>query len=356
MEKFTISTPSKTYPVMIGNGLRHQLADLLDSLPKRFTSLLVITDDVVSGTYLTDVLMALDGYSSVDHYILPHGERAKSLQTYYDCQTFALKKGFDRHSAILALGGGVVGDLAGFVAATFMRGIGFIQLPTTLLAHDSSVGGKTAVNHPLAKNTIGAFYQPDAVIYDTDTLKSLPEQEWRSGFAEVVKHGLIKDKPLYELLRKKITTKEDFKTFPFETILKRAISVKADIVAEDEKENDVRAHLNFGHTLGHALEAEMGYGKITHGEAIAIGMIFAMKLSERYYRITLPVDELKEWLKDLGYDVSVPNWISPKALLKRMKLDKKTVQDQIRFVLMKEIGSVEIIEVEDDFILGELMD
>ncbi|HET7657508.1 MAG TPA: 3-dehydroquinate synthase family protein, partial [Bacillales bacterium] len=224
MERVTISTPSKSYPVLIGKGLRHQLADILNELPNRFSSLLVITDDVVASSYLTDVLLALEGYDFVDHYIVPHGEQAKSIQTFYDCQTFALEKGFDRRSAILALGGGVVGDLAGFVAATFMRGVGFIQLPTTLLAHDSSVGGKTAVNHSLGKNMIGAFYQPDAVIYDTETLMTLPEKEWRSGFAEVIKHSLIRDKSLYDLLRNEITSKDDLEAFPYESILKRAIS------------------------------------------------------------------------------------------------------------------------------------
>lgn len=356
METLTISTATKTYPVMIGNGLRHQLGGLLNELPHSYSSLLVITDDVVEGSYLTDVLLALECYEHVDHYILPHGEQAKSFQTFYDCQSFALEKGFDRRSAILALGGGVVGDLAGFVAATFMRGIGFIQLPTTLLAHDSSVGGKTAVNHSLGKNMIGAFYQPDAVIYDTETLATLPDQEWRSGFAEIVKHGLIGDKSLYDLLRREITSKEELKSFPYETILKRAISVKADIVGEDEKEAGIRAHLNFGHTLGHAIEAEMGYGKITHGEAVAIGMIFAMKLSEQYYGISLPVNELKDWLENLGYEVSVPSGLSRNALLQRMKRDKKSVQDKIRFVLMKEIGSVETVQVEDSLILGTFSD
>ncbi|HET7657193.1 MAG TPA: 3-dehydroquinate synthase family protein, partial [Bacillales bacterium] len=234
--------------------------------------------------------------------------------------------------------------------------VGFIQLPTTLLAHDSSVGGKTAVNHSLGKNMIGAFYQPDAVVYDTETLMTLPEKEWRSGFAEVVKHSLIRDKSLYDLLRNEITSKDDLEAFPYETILKRAISVKAEIVSEDEKEAGVRAHLNFGHTLAHALEAEMGYGKITHGEAVAIGMLFAMRLSERYFDIQLPVDQLRDWLKELGYETAVPKWLSPEALLERMKHDKKTVQNQIRFVLMKEIGNVEMVNVKDEWILQNFSD
>lgn len=356
MEQLTVSTPSKTYPVMIGSGLRHKLFELMAGLPKKFSSLLVITDDDVASYYLTDVLQALEGYDHVDHYIIHHGERSKSFQTFYDCQTFALEKGFDRKSAILALGGGVVGDVAGFVAATFMRGVGFVQIPTTLLAHDSSVGGKTGINHPLGKNLIGSFYQPDAVIYDTDTLATLPDWELRSGFAEIVKESLIRDATFYERLKKTIKTPDDLRQFPFETVLKQAISVKAEIVAEDEKESGVRAHLNFGHTLGHAIEAEIGYGKITHGEAVAIGMIFAMQVSEAYFEIKLPIEPFREWLEALGYSTAVPKELSANALLKQMKRDKKVENDEIRFVAMKDIGQVETVVVDDDLLLWALAD
>ncbi|HEX6923037.1 MAG TPA: 3-dehydroquinate synthase [Bacillales bacterium] len=356
MEQLTITTSSKTYPVFIGGGLRHSLSGLLDELPKKFSSLLVITDDVVAGNYLSDVLGALSGFEHVDHYIIAHGERAKSFQTFYDCQTFALEKGFDRKSAVIALGGGVVGDLAGFVAATFMRGVGFIQVPTTLLAHDSSVGGKTGLNHPLGKNLIGSFYQPDAVIYDTDTLASLPARELRSGFAEIVKHGLIRDASFYNMLQEQITSPEDLQTFRFESILKQAISVKADIVAEDEKESGVRAHLNFGHTLGHALEAELGYGRITHGEGVAVGMIFAMKVSEAYYQTKLPVEQLSNWLEQLGFSVAIPSELSADKLLERMKRDKKTEHNQLRFIVMKEVGQVETVTIDDSLIVQILSD
>lgn len=356
MERMAIDTPSKKYPVIIGSGLRHKLSELLAELPQSFSSLLVITDDAVSGYYLTDVLRGLEGYEHVDHYIVHHGEKSKSFQTFYDCQTFALEKGFDRKSAIVALGGGVVGDLAGFVAATFMRGIGFIQLPTTLLAHDSSVGGKTAVNHPLGKNLIGSFYQPDAVFFDTDTLATLSDRELRSGFAEIAKEALIRDAPFYKMLRETITKPEDLRNFSFESILGRAISVKAEIVREDEKEMGVRSHLNFGHTLGHALEAELGYGNITHGEAVAIGMIFAMKVSQTYFKIKLPVDDFREWLKQLGYPLTIPKALSPNALLERMKRDKKTEHREIRFVVMKDIGRVETVGIDDELILQAFSD
>jgi 3-dehydroquinate synthase len=351
MEQLDIQTRSKTYPVWIGSGLRHRIGQLLSEGSNKFSSFLVITDDVVAEHYLGDVLDGLKREDHVHHYVVSHGEQSKSFQAFFDCQTFALESGLDRKSAVIALGGGVVGDLAGFVAATFMRGIGFIQMPTTLLAHDSSVGGKTGINHPLGKNLIGSFYQPDAVIYDTDTLATLPARELRSGFAEVIKESLIGDASLYEMLKETVTSPDDLRKFPFETILKRAISVKAKIVAQDEKESGVRAHLNFGHTLGHALEAELGYGKITHGEAVAMGMVFAMRLSEAYYGIKLPVKPFKDWLTRLGYSVAVPENVTPEMLLSRMKRDKKAEDNHIRFVVMKAIGEVDTVFVEDGLIL-----
>lgn len=351
MEEMTITTPSKTYPLRIGPGLRHRLPELLAELPSSYSSFLIITDECVANLYLDDVLNALRHDFRVYHYIVKQGEEAKSFDVFYDCQTFALKKGLDRKSAVLAMGGGVVGDLAGFVAATFMRGIGFIQLPTTLLAHDSSVGGKTAINHPLGKNMIGAFYQPDAVLYDTDTLATLPLRELRSGFAEIVKHGLIYDAGLYDMLKQNVTSPDDLKTFPFANILKRAIAVKAAIVRQDEKESGIRSHLNFGHTLGHAIEAELGYGQITHGEAVAIGMVFAMKLSEAYFGVGLPVAECEQWLARLGFPVSIPRGLSPQNLIARMKRDKKAERDGMRFIVMKRVGEVETVPVEDRLIL-----
>lgn len=354
MQEMMIETASKTYPLWIEGGLRHQLSSLLSHLPQSYSAFLIISDDRVAGYYLDDVLRALEDEPHVYHYVLDHGEKAKSFESFYDCQTFALEKGLDRKSAILALGGGVVGDLAGFVAATFMRGVGFIQLPTTLLAQDSSVGGKTAINHPLGKNLIGSFYQPDAVIYDTATLATLPQEELRSGFAEMVKHGLIYDASLFEKLRREITSAQDLNTFSFDEILEQSIHVKTAIVRQDEKEYGVRAHLNFGHTLGHAIEAELGYGNITHGEAVAVGMIFAMRVSETYFGTALPVNDFKQWLEGLGYPVDIPRGLKAQRLLMRMKRDKKAEQNQIRFVVMKSIGDVQTVFLEDEFILRHL--
>lgn len=354
MQKINIDTATQTYPLWIGNGLRYQINSLLANLSQSFSSFLVISDDVVADYYLDDVLHGLGDASYVYHYIVDHGETAKSFASFYDCQTFAIENGLDRKSAILALGGGVIGDLAGFVAATFMRGVSFIQLPTTLLAQDSSVGGKTAINHPLGKNLIGAFHQPDAVIYDTETLATLPARELRSGFAEIIKHGLIRDASLYNELRQKITNDKELSAFSFDNVLAKAIDVKAIIVKQDEKENGVRAHLNFGHTLGHALEAELGYGKITHGEAVAVGMIFAMRVSETYFGISLPVRDFKQWLLNLGFAVHIPSELTAEQLLLSMKRDKKSEQNQIRFVVMKDIGNVQTVTLKDEFILRHL--
>ncbi|HET7629265.1 MAG TPA: 3-dehydroquinate synthase [Bacillales bacterium] len=350
MEHFDVVSATKTYPVHIGPGLRHRFVEWL---PKDFSTYLIVSDDIVAARYLDDVAVALKE-NRVHAFTVKNGEQAKSFETYYDGLTFALEKGLDRKSAVVALGGGVVGDLAGFIAATYMRGIGFIQMPTTLLAHDSSVGGKTGINHPFGKNLIGSFYPPDAVIFDTETLSTLPMEQVRSGFAEVIKHGLIRDAAMFEDLRRAIPTGEHLAAETFEHILPRSIRVKADIVASDEKELGVRAHLNFGHTLGHALEAELGYGAITHGEAVVIGMLFAMRLSEAYYLNKLPIARMTEWLQDLGYPVAIPEILDAEALLARMKRDKKAENERIRFVLMKRVGEVETVFLEDAFILRQL--
>lgn len=350
MEQLQIHTLSKQYPVFIGSHLRKEVGNLLQSLPlKEISSILIITDDTVAPLYLADVKQSL-AISQVYEYIIPSGEASKSFQNYYDIQSFALEKGLDRKSIILALGGGVVGDLAGFVAATYMRGIPYIQIPTTLLAHDSSVGGKVAINHPLGKNMIGAFHQPEAVIYDIETLQSLPEHEWRSGFAEVMKHALIWDRDFYDWLQKNIHSFSDITGTVAEQLLKRSISVKAAIVGQDETEKGIRAFLNFGHTLGHAIETKMGYGTITHGEGVAIGMVFAMKVSEDVFQIKLPIDEIKSWFESYGFSTEIPANLNKEELIETMKKDKKTHHGVIRMVLLKEIGKVEVVSVDEEMI------
>ena len=348
METMKIETSTKEYPLYIGEDIRFEIGEIINRLPSAITSILIITDDKVAPLYLKDIKSSINKEHLVHEYIVPNGEASKSFQTYYDIQGFALEKGLDRRSLIIALGGGVVGDLAGFVAATFMRGIAFVQVPTTLLAHDSSVGGKVAINHPLGKNMIGAFYQPEAVIYDTNTLQTLPEHEWRSGFAEVIKHGFIWDHQFLSWIKENIHSFAEIKGDLAQHLLRRSISVKAAVVKEDETEKGIRAFLNFGHTLAHAIETNLGYGKITHGEAVVIGMVFALKVSEDYYKNDLNIPSIIEWLKKYNYNVSIPSQLNTEDLIKAMKKDKKSEEGIIRMVLLSEIGKVEVVSVSED--------
>ncbi|MGA9290227.1 MAG: 3-dehydroquinate synthase, partial [Anaerobacillus sp.] len=270
MDTIKIDTESGSYPVHIGTGIRRNWRDLIHDFAS-YSSFYIITDDEVEKRYLSSI----QGGENIPVFVVPSGEESKSFARYSECMTALLEAELDRKACIIALGGGVVGDLAGFAAATYMRGIDFIQVPTTLLAHDSSVGGKTGINHELGKNLIGAFHQPAAVIYDTECLQTLPDREWRSGFSEVIKHALIHDEEFLEWLMDRGKPVQHFTDEELQFMIKQGISVKGAIVIQDERESGVRAHLNFGHTLGHAIEAELGYGQVTHGEAVAIGMIYA---------------------------------------------------------------------------------
>lgn len=347
MSELTVHSSSHTYKVIIKEKIRHEISTYL---PKNYSSVLIITDDQVAHLYLEDIKKAL-GENEIFSSIVPHGEQSKTVETYYSLQTDALKYGLDRNSLIIALGGGVVGDLAGFVAATFMRGIDYIQVPTTILAHDSSVGGKVAINHELGKNMIGNFYPPKAVLYDVDTLTSLGKSEVRSGYAELIKEAFIADNEFLDVLLKiDIQAVENAELIDH---LYNGIQIKADIVEEDEKESGVRMFLNLGHTLGHAFEAEFGYGVMNHGEAVAIGMLFALRLSEKQYNIKLPYDTYYNWLKMNDYPLTIPN-VAPERLLERMKSDKKTKKSQIKMILLKQIAQPIAVELEDEYLLEEL--
>ncbi|OEH93451.1 3-dehydroquinate synthase [Bacillus solimangrovi] len=352
MEKLQIETTSKSYEVLIGSGLHTNVAHYVQKLGK-FSSVFVISDEAVAPLYLENVKQSVSPIGTVHTCVVPKGETAKSFDTYYYCQTKMLEVGCDRNTLVLALGGGAVGDLAGFVAATYMRGVPFVQMPTTLLAHDSSVGGKTAINHPLGKNMIGAFYQPEAVLYDIDLLNSLPESEWRSGFAEVIKHALIWDEPFYKWLKENISSLQDLRKEKLTYALKKGISVKAAVVKEDERELGIRAYLNFGHTLAHAIEALAGYGKVTHGDAVAIGMLFAIRVSEAYYEKDLGYESFAKWFAQYGYPTYPTNYDS-ETLMSYMKKDKKAQFGNLRMVLMKEIGAVETVQLSDEFVLERL--
>lgn len=332
---------------MIGEKLRFDLGSFLT---KKYASIIIITDENVRDLYLEDVKQGLAG-NKVFTAVIPAGEQSKSIEQFYELHTKAIEYGLNRNSLIIALGGGVVGDLAGFAAATFMRGIDYIQVPTTILAHDSSVGGKVAINHALGKNLIGNFYPPQAVIYDVETVHTLSTAEVRSGYAELVKEALISNVALFkEIMDINLQQLDNEKLTAH---LQAGIEVKAGIVEEDEKESGVRKFLNFGHTLGHAIEAELGYGKMTHGEAIAIGMLFAIDLSENHYNIQLPGEELSKWMIENEYPVTLPN-LDVNKLLGKMASDKKVLNDSIPMVLLQEIGKPETVEFQKEELKKQL--
>ncbi|WP_077213798.1 3-dehydroquinate synthase [Bacillus dakarensis] len=353
MARVNIRTASKEYPVFVEAGAIHSISTYLDEHFPSITKLVIITDGNVGERYLDTLSSALSTHKPVFH-IVPNGESAKTFEVYHECLTFCLEQKLDRKSLVLAFGGGAVGDLAGFVAATFMRGIPFIQLPTTILAHDSAVGGKVAINHPLGKNMIGAFYQPEAVFYDLNLLNTLPSQERRSGFAEVIKHGLIHDHEFYDWLRGNITNLSVLSEEQLSYFLTKGITIKGKIVAEDEKEAGIRAFLNFGHTLGHAIEAEAGYGNITHGEAVVIGMLFALQLSKKIVNLSFNTKELEDWLTKLGYSTILPVNLDNGRLIGRMKQDKKSIGGEISFVLLKEVGHPILYKIDENILMKEL--
>lgn len=353
MEEVQIQTSSKTYPVFIANGVVKELPTFIKRNFPSITSVLIMTDQNVGERYLSSLIGVLSDFHP-SAYTVPNGEKAKTFAVYEQCLTYLLEKKLDRKSLLLAFGGGAVGDLAGFVAATYMRGIPFIQIPTTILAHDSAVGGKVAINHPLGKNMVGAFYQPEAVFYDLNFLHSLPLHERRSGFAEVIKHGLIRDEQFLNWLMGNIHSLENLSEDGLSYMLKTGIRIKGSIVSEDEKETGIRAFLNFGHTLGHAIEGEAGYGQMTHGEAVLIGMLFALRLSKQLRHLSIDMDNLIKWLNKLGYRTEIPTHLNHKKLIDRMKQDKKSVAGQVQFVLLDRIGHPVLQKIDDKYLLQQL--
>lgn len=353
METIKLETSSKQYNVYVGSNILDRIAPFIEDELPACTKVFIITDETVKKLHLERLMGHIDQMEPIVHTV-PSGEKAKTFQVYYECMSAALEHQLDRKSLVLAFGGGAVGDLAGFVAATFMRGIPFIQIPTTILAHDSAVGGKVAINHPEGKNMIGAFYQPEAVFYDLSFLTTLPLHEVRSGFAEVIKHALIHDEEFYQFLLHHIQSLENVSIAHLQSALMQGMNVKANIVKQDEKELGIRAFLNFGHTLGHAIEAEAGYGKITHGEAVLIGMLFALQMSQEKLGLSFSYDHFRKWVQQLGYETTIPSSLSADSLLARMQQDKKTIGQNIRFVLLNNIGQPSIHELDKDYLFKKL--
>lgn len=342
MRELEVELGARRYPIRIGAGLLSAGVDWAALLPGRHV--LIVSDSHVAPLYLGRVEQALKG-KTVASFVLPAGEQEKNLQRFGEAIDALAKLGASRDATVIALGGGVVGDLAGFAAASWMRGVRFVQLPTTLLAMvDSSVGGKTAVDIPAGKNLVGAFHQPAAVIADTDTLATLPPRELQAGLAEVVKYGAIGDTGFFAWIEDRADALLARDADAIGEAIERSCRHKASIVARDETEQGERALLNFGHTFGHAIETEHGFGGVLHGEAVAVGMVLAARLSARLRRAPIgDAERLQALLTRLGLPVALPGGLDAQALLARMKLDKKAVSGLLRLVLWRGLGQAEIV-------------
>ncbi|MFN7141973.1 MAG: 3-dehydroquinate synthase, partial [Limisphaerales bacterium] len=332
-----------SYSILIGSGLLSQLGSKCADL-KLGTRCAVISDKNVSRLYAKQALKSLQeaGFEPV-LITVPAGETAKSIKTVEFCYDELAKHRLERKSFIVALGGGVVGDLAGFVAATYLRGIAFVQVPTTLLSQvDSSVGGKVGVNLKAGKNLVGAFYQPKIVLCDLDTLDTLPPREFRAGMAEVIKYGIIYDAALFKRLERHLEKVMNREPKVLTDVIARCCEIKADVVGQDETETGLRAILNFGHTIGHAIENISGYGKYLHGEAISIGQVAAAKLSNKLTGLKeKEVEQIADLFERTGLPISIKlNTASRTKLFAAMKLDKKVSAGEIKFVLAEKIGTV----------------
>jgi 3-dehydroquinate synthase len=334
----------RSYDIKIGNGTLAQLGKYADEWAS-LSHAVIITDTNVEPLARQAAESLSNVGADVDLLIVEPGESAKSIDTADALWNQLLEVGADRKSVVVAVGGGVIGDLAGFVAASFARGMSFVQVPTTLLAQvDSSVGGKVGVNLPTAKNMVGAFWQPCGVLIDTATLVTLPPREYRAGLAEVVKYGVILDAAFFAYLEAHINELNNRDSATLAHVIERCCRLKADVVEQDEREETgLRAVLNYGHTFCHAFEAVSGYGQLLHGEAVSIGMLCASRLAERLGRIDSQLTQRQfKLLAALGLPTAVPE-LDHEALLSAMSRDKKVEHGQLRFVLPSELGHVELV-------------
>jgi len=355
MRTVNVHLGERSYDILIDAGLLARLPELFRQYGVR-NRLFLIANSNVFKLHGEKLLKALnDSGFQATQILIPDGEKYKNLQTLENIYTYLIAQGADRQSTILALGGGVTGDLAGFAAATFHRGVPYIQIPTTLLAQvDSSVGGKTGVNHTQGKNLIGAFYQPHLVCIDTETLGTLPGRELQSGTYEVVKYGLIYDPDFFDYLESHLDDIRARKSEVIENVISRCCEIKAEVTSLDENEADLRRILNFGHTFAHGLEVTAGYGCITHGEAVGYGMIAAVLLSQRRaYLDAATVERVIHGICRIGPLPEIGS-LSLDSVLEAMARDKKRQHDRINFVLLKEIGKTIIENDLDQATLREI--
>ena len=364
MKKIIVELGDRSYPIYVGNDLLGKGNLLLENV--RSKQIMIVSNTTVAPLYLETVMqalqdMALQGQAAegleINSVILPDGEQYKTLDAVNDIITALLDKRYGRNSCLVALGGGVIGDITGFAAACYQRGIDYIQIPTTVLAQvDSSVGGKTGVNHAAGKNMIGAFHQPRAVIADIGVLGTLNGREVSAGLAEVVKYGLIRDEKFFDWLEENIEQLLNREPEALTYIIEQSCKNKAAVVAEDERESGIRAILNLGHTFGHAIETGIGYGEWLHGEAIALGMLMAADLSHRLGWITEEVIErIKQMLVKLNLPVALPDDLDPGKMRELMSVDKKAKDGVLFLILLKGIGEAVVTDEFDEDLLMETL-
>jgi 3-dehydroquinate synthase len=348
--KVTVNTPGQRYDILIGQGLIAD-ADTWLGLPKAAQAV-IVTNPLVGARYARGLQTALQAhYPTVSVLELPDGEAHKTWQTLNLVFDHLLAHACDRKTVLFALGGGVVGDITGFAAATYMRGVPFVQVPTTLLAQvDSSVGGKTAINHPLGKNMIGAFYQPERVVCDLSVLDSLPARELAAGLAEVIKYGPIADAGFLQWIEDHLDDLRDRQPAALAHAVARSCEIKADVVGQDEREGGLRAILNFGHTFGHAIESGVGYGEWLHGEAVGCGMLMASELSHRLGLMPAGfVDRMRCLLQRAGLPTQSPA-LGVDRFIELMRVDKKAEGGQIRFVTIESLGRAGVRPAPDEIV------
>ena len=345
MQTLKVDLGERSYPIYIGEGLLDQPELLAPHIAGRQVA--IVSNETVAPLYLERLSKTLGAYSVLP-VVLPDGEAHKNWETLQLIFDGLLTARHDRRTTVVALGGGVIGDMAGFAAACYQRGVDFIQVPTTLLSQvDSSVGGKTGINHPLGKNMVGAFYQPNAVLIDTTSLKTLPARELSAGLAEVIKYGLICDKPFLAWLEDNMQALRALDSAALTEAIRRSCAAKAAVVGADERESGVRATLNLGHTFGHAIETHMGYGVWLHGEAVAAGTVMALEMSMRLGWIDQAErDRGIRLLQDAGLPVVPPQEMTPAHFMEHMAVDKKVIDGRLRLVLLRQMGEA---VVTDDY-------
>ena len=356
MKTLHVDLASRSYPIYIGTNLLEQKA-LFEPHLKSSTTVFIVSNTTVAPLYAKTLINTLSQLGKTVRLLeLPDGESFKDWQHLQLIFDELLAHGADRQSMIIALGGGVVGDMAGFGAASFMRGIRFIQVPTSLLAQvDSSVGGKTGINHPLGKNMIGAFHQPVAVIADLNTLRTLPPRELSAGLAEVIKHGAIADADFLDWIEANTSALLACDTDAMAHAVLRSCEIKSAVVSADEREGGIRATLNFGHTFGHAIESGLGYGEWLHGEAVGCGMVMAADLSARLGQIgQADAQRLKRIINSMHLPI-VPPKLGTERFMELMQVDKKTEAGQIRYITLGSIGAARIQQVPDATVIETLL-